>query len=243
MAFDIVGAIMVLVGGNPILVVFLVSIIGNMIPFFPVPYLLFVITIASGFPGLGLFQIAAVSALGASMGKFVSYGVGYGARRALSGRAARFDSFRKLVGGSSFLLALVFAALPLPDDIVFVPLGIIKYSPVKTFIALYSGKFVLTILITYAARSSQGGLEDLLGGGLYVSILSAVIVVLVAILLMRVDWEEVLVEGRRGMIRRLLKGIFRRNDRSKKQSDLSGKLPSFKVRLFITRQECREKYC
>jgi len=37
MAFDIVGAIMVLVGGNPILVVFLVSIIGNMIPFFPVP--------------------------------------------------------------------------------------------------------------------------------------------------------------------------------------------------------------
>ena len=102
------------------------------------------------------------------------------------------------------------------------PLGIIKYSPVKTFIALYSGKFVLTILITYAARSSQGGLEDLLGGGLYVSILSAVIVILVAILLMRVDWEEVLVEGRRGMIRRLLKGIFRRNDRSKKQSDLSG---------------------
>jgi len=40
--------------------------------------------------------------------------------------------------------------------------------------------------------------------------------------LMRVDWEEVLVEGRRGMIRRLLKGIFRRNDRSKKQSDASG---------------------
>src|SRR6266581_4729400 len=159
MAFDIVGAIVVLVGGNPILVVFLVSIIGNMIPFFPVPYLLFVITIASGFPGLGLFQIAAVSALGASMGKFVSYGVGYGARRALSGRAA---------------------------------------------------------------RSSQGCLEDLLGGGLYVSILSAVIVILVAILLMRVDWEDVLVEGRRGMIRRLLKGILRRNDRSKKQSDPAG---------------------
>jgi len=221
MAFDIVNAIVVLVGGNPILVVFLVSIIGNMIPFFPVPYLLFVITIASGFPGLGVFQIAAVSALGASIGKFVSYGLGYGARRALGGSRARFDSFRKLVGGSSFLLALVFAALPLPDDIVFVPLGIIRYSPVKAFIALYSGKFFLTAAITYAARSSQGGLEDLLGGGLYVSILSAVIVILVAILLMRVDWEEVLVEGRRGMIRRLLKGIFRRNDRSKKQLDLS----------------------
>src|SRR5947209_11890114 len=82
MAFDIANAIVVLVGGNPILVVFLVSIIGNMIPFFPVPYLLFVITIASGFPGLGVFQIAAVSALGASIGKFVSYGLGYGARRA-----------------------------------------------------------------------------------------------------------------------------------------------------------------
>jgi membrane protein YqaA with SNARE-associated domain len=219
MAFDILGAIVVLVGGNPILVVFLVSIIGNMIPFSPVPYLLFVITIASGFPGLGLFQIAAVSALGASIGKFVSYGLGYGARRALSGSRARFDSFRKLVGGSSFLLALVFAALPLPDDIVFVPLGIIRYSPVKTFIALYSGKFFLTILITYAARSSQGSLEGLLGGGVYVSILSAVIVILVAIFLMRVDWEALLIEGRRGIIRRLLKGIFRRSHGSKKQSD------------------------
>src|SRR3989454_4546186 len=222
MAFDIIGAIMVLVGGNPILVVFLVSIIGKWTPSSPLPALLLVITTAPGSPGLGLFEIAAVSALGASIGKFVSYAVGYGARRALSGRAARFDSFRKLVGGSSFLLALVFAALPLPDDIVFVPLGIIKYSPIKTFIALYSGKFVLTILITYAARSSQGGLEDILGGGLYVSILSAIVVILVAILLMRVDWEEVLVEGRRGMTRRLLRGIFRRNDRSKKQSDLSG---------------------
>jgi membrane protein YqaA with SNARE-associated domain len=221
MAFDVVGTIVLLVGGNPILVVFLVSIIGNMIPFFPVPYLLFVITIASGFPGLGLFQIAAVSALGASIGKFVSYGLGYGARRALSGSRARFDSFRKLVGGSSFLLALVFAALPLPDDIVFVPLGIIRYSPVKTFIALYSGKFFLTAVITYVARSSQGSIEDLLGGGLYVSILSALIVILVAILLMRVDWEEVLVEGRRGTIRRLLKGIFGRNASSKKQSDPS----------------------
>ena len=221
MAFDVVGAIVVLVGGNPILVVFLVSILGNMIPFFPVPYLLFVITIATSFPGLGLFQIAAVSALGASIGKFVSYGLGYGARRALSGSRARFDSFRKLLGGSSFLLALVFAALPLPDDIVFVPLGIIRYSPVKTFIALYFGKFFLTILITYVARSSQGSLEGLLGGGVYVSILSAVIVILVAILLMRVNWEEVLVEGRRGMIRRLFKGIFRRSESSKEWSDTS----------------------
>src|SRR5437870_4829685 len=107
------------------------------------------------------------------------------------------------------------------NPILVVFLGIIRYSPVKAFIALYSGKFFLTAAITYAARSSQGGLEDLLGGGLYVSILSAVIVILVAILLMRVDWEEVLVEGRRGMIRRLLKGIFRRNDRSKKKSVLS----------------------
>ena len=219
MAFDIVGTIVVLVGGNPILVVFLVSIIGNMIPFFPVPYLLFVITIATGFPGLGLFQIAAVSALGASIGKFVSYGLGYGARRALSGSRARFDSFRKLLGGSSFLLALVFAALPLPDDIVFVPLGIIRYSPVRTFIALYSGKFFLTILITYVARSSQGSLEGLLGGGVYVSILSAVIVILVAIFLMRVDWEAILVEGRRGMIRRLLNRIFGKSHGSKKLSD------------------------
>ncbi len=205
-------------GGNPFLVVFLASIIGNIIPFFPVPYLLIVITVSASFPGLGIVQIAAVSALGAAIGKFVSYALGYGARKALSRSQARFDSFRKLMGGSAFLVALFFAASPLPDDIIFVPLGIIRYSPVKTFIALYSGKFVLTAFVAFVAKSSQGTLEELLGGGVEVTVISAVVVILVAFLLMRVDWERVLAEGRRGALRRMVKSMLRRPEKPSKNA-------------------------
>ncbi len=184
------------------------------------PYLLFVVTVSAlpGFQGVGIIQIAAVSAFGAAIGKFVSYGLGYGARQTLSGNQARFDSFRKLMGGSAFLVAFFFAASPLPDDIIFIPLGIVRYSPPKTFVALYSGKFVLTAFVAYVARRSQGTLEEVLGGGIYLSILSAVVVILVALLLMRVDWESILVEGRKGALRRLVKNILKRPGRPSKES-------------------------
>jgi len=52
--------------------------------FSPIPYLLVVVAIASvpQFDGLGLIEIAAVSAIGAAIGKSVSYGIRYGTSRA-----------------------------------------------------------------------------------------------------------------------------------------------------------------
>ncbi len=185
----------------------MVSILGNLIPFFPAPYLLFVVGLSATFPSYGVIQIATISALGAAIGKFASYGLGYGARQTLSKYQARFDSFRKIMGGSAFLVAFIFAASPFPDDIIFIPLGIIRYSPLKTFIALYSGKFVLTAFVVFAARSSQSALEDVLGGGVVVSIVSAVVVILLALVLMRIDWEKRLTERQNGLLRRFLRRL------------------------------------
>ncbi len=185
----------------------MVSILGNLIPFFPAPYLLFVVGFSTAFPTSGVIQIAAISALGAAIGKFVSYGLGYGARRALSGSQARFDSFRKFMGGSAFLVAFIFAASPFPDDVIFIPLGIIRYSPLKTFAALYSGKFVLTAFVVFVAKRSQTTVEDVLGGGVEVTIISVVIVVLVGFLLMRVNWEKRLTERGNGLLRRLFRRL------------------------------------
>ena len=54
-------------GPNLLLLVFLVSLFGNVLPVVPIPYQLAVIGIAAGFPGLGVVQIAAVSAFGAAL--------------------------------------------------------------------------------------------------------------------------------------------------------------------------------
>ena len=76
-------------GTNQLLFVFLVSLFGNIIPIIPIPYLIIVITIVTTFPQVGIVQVAAVSALGAASGKFVSYGLGYGVHEAMAGSRAR----------------------------------------------------------------------------------------------------------------------------------------------------------
>ena len=57
-----------------LLFVLVVSIAGNIIPFFPTPYLLVVVQIAIGdaYQGIGIIPLAAFAALGAASGKLVS---------------------------------------------------------------------------------------------------------------------------------------------------------------------------
>ena len=71
---DLIGWVIGFFSAHPsgllatLLFVLVVSIAGNIIPFFPTPYLLLVVTIAIGdaYQGIGIIQIAAVAALGAA---------------------------------------------------------------------------------------------------------------------------------------------------------------------------------
>ncbi len=200
-----------------LLFVLVVSIAGNVIPFFPTPYLLLVVTIAIGdaYQGIGIIQLAAVAALGAASGKLVSYGLGYGARRAIR-KQERFDSLRKLLGGSTFLVGVLFAASPLVDA-AFIPMGIIRYSPLKTYLALYTGKFIWILGVLYLARQSSQFVDQFLGENMYASILSAALVLSTAYLIIRVDWEKRLLGHKDSLRSRLLgrlRTLFSREQRS-----------------------------
>ncbi len=187
---------------QPLLLVLVVSIAGNIIPFLPTPSLsiivLLVVDPGSSFQGVGVIEIASIAALGATLGKFVSYALGYGARRAI-GRTERFDSLRKFLGGSTFLVGLVFAASPLVDT-AFIPLGIIRYSLPKTLLSLYTGKFVWILSVLYVARQSGLLITQSLGGEFYASILPIALLIPVAYFLVGVDWENRLL-GRKNTLR------------------------------------------
>jgi membrane protein DedA with SNARE-associated domain len=203
-----------------LLFVLAVSIAGNIIPFFPTPYLLLVVSIAIGdaYAGIGIIQLASVAALGAATGKLVSYGLGYGARRAIH-RQERFDSLRKLLGGSTFLVGVVFAASPLVDA-AFIPLGIIRYSPPKTYLALYAGKFAWILSVLFVARQSSQVVDQFLGENVYASIVSAALVLSTAYLIISVDWEKRLLGHKDSLRSRLLsrlRNVFSREPRTEGQ--------------------------
>ncbi len=197
--------------GNPLLLVFFVSIAGNMIPFFPTPALFIIVALVtapdSPFTGIGLIQIAAISALGAAIGKFASYGLGYGAGRAI-GKPERFDSLKKLLGGSTFLVGVVFAASPLVDA-AFIPIGIMRYSPPKSFLSLYTGKFIWILSVLYVARASGRLITQTVGPDQYASIFSVLLVLAVVFFMIRVDWEHRLL-GRKNSLRSRLISLIRR---------------------------------
>jgi len=204
-----VDPIVAFFGGNPLLLVFFVSVGGNVIPFFPTPSLLVVVALVtapgSPFAGVGLIQIAAIAALGASVGKFASYGLGYGARRAI-GRPERFDSLKRLLGGSTFLVGVVFAASPLVDA-AFIPMGIIRYSPWKSLLSLYTGKFVWILSVLFIARTSGRIIFETVGAGVYTSIFSVGLVLSVAYFMVRVDWEKRLAGHRERLFGKLVRRV------------------------------------
>ena len=59
---DLVESLNQLISTNPLLGIFVTSMIGNIIPFFPVPYLLFVVFVASTDTGLSLIPVATIAA-------------------------------------------------------------------------------------------------------------------------------------------------------------------------------------
>ncbi len=199
---DWINWIVALFSRDPFLLVFVLGLVGNIIPFVPTPSLLIVVVLVTGpgspYQGIGLIEVASIMALGACLGKLASYALGYGARRAI-GKPERFDSLRKYLGGSTFLVGLVFAASPLVDT-AFIPLGMIRYSLPKTLVSLYTGKFIWILSVLYFTRQLGESIAQSLGEGVYASILSVALLVPIAIFLIGIDWENRLL-GRKDTLR------------------------------------------
>src|SRR6266516_1307598 len=214
---DWINWIAALFSSDPFLLVFVLGLVGNIIPFVPTPSLLIVVVLVTGpgspYQGIGLIEVASIMALGACLGKLASYALGYGARRAI-GKPERFDSLRKYLGGSTFLVGVVFAASPLVDT-AFIPLGMIRYSLPKTLLSLYTGKFIWILTVLYVARQSSQLIPQTFGGDLYTTILSIALLIPTAYFLIMVDWENRVLGPKNTLRNRIIARI--RNYFSKEQ--------------------------
>ncbi len=188
--------------------IFLVSFLGNVIPYSTVPYLIFIVHYgATVTETLGMIEIAILGGIGAALGKVIVLLIGSATRKILPETDKKsMKLFMKLAGKSVFIAVLVFAATPLPDDVLYIPLGAMGYSPFKFFVAAAIGKAI----ITYMALLFGETIRYLVGESSTIASIVAIVATLILMfLIVKVNWEmiieEIVSKGWRSFILNLLK--------------------------------------
>ena len=175
--------------------IFLISLFGATSIFVPIPSSA-IIFIMGGSSSFDPFWIAVAAGLGAVLGEFSGYLVGLSGRKVISSKYKRkMDILMKLFKKFGPAVIFTFALTPLPDDLLFIPLGVMRYSIIRAFIPALLGKFLSSLIIAYAGRFSLQIIRDIFGIGegaslLIGTILAIVLLVIVFVIMFKVDWEK-----------------------------------------------------
>jgi len=181
------------------LILALVNFFGSLIPFVPLPGFLLLATMSVG-NEYDLHVLALLSAITATVAKQMIFFVSFSGRRIMNEKTRkRMRPFERLVKRYGAAAAFVAAATPIPDDIIFVPLGLAKYNPKRFFVATLTGKIVLSYIIVFISHYIglsfiEPFLENIddttpvyIGIIIFGAIMTAIIV-----LLLKLDWQRIM---------------------------------------------------
>ncbi len=133
---------------------FLSSLVGNLTVVIIFPYTIVVYLVATS--GLDPFLLGLVTGTGAVLGELSGYLIGrWGAHKFQKAKPEAFDALKKIVNARPTYvtwLLFVFSVLPLPDDVLFVPLGFLRYSLWRLLWPAWLGKVIAALVITYAGN-------------------------------------------------------------------------------------------
>ena len=180
--------------------ILVISFIGSIIVFIPVPY--FPILVSSALnKDFDPHLIALSSALGAVLAKIIIFTASYYGRNILSTKTkTKMQPLQKLLSKYGGIGAFLAALTPIPDDLVYIPLGLAKYSAKKFAIATFLGKFVLGEMIVWGTVFlGRPIMEEVLSvsdpsnqfSSIVVTVLTVVLVILVLYFTFKVDWGKI----------------------------------------------------
>ena len=185
----------------------LVSFIGSLIPFVPIPSFILLITMSVG-DQFNIHILAILAAITSTLAKQIIFYASYGGRKIISEKTKkRMLPFQRLVKRYGAGAAFFAAATPIPDDLVYVPLGLAKYNPRKFFVATLSGKLILCYVNVILSHYVSGPVIDPIfeSFGIYsvedmedptlilIGIISfGAAMTAIVLILLRLDWNRVL---------------------------------------------------
>lgn len=177
----------------------LVSFFGSLIPFVPFPAFLLLAAMSIG-NQFDPHALAIISAVMAAAAKQIIFYASYGGRKIITEKTRkRIKPFERLVKRYGAAAAFIAAATPIPDDLIYIPLGLARYNPLRFFISTLAGKIVLGYTIVYVSRGFGlsfidpllGRVQDMneiyIGTAIFIAITTGIVV-----LMLRLNWEKIL---------------------------------------------------
>ncbi len=181
--------------------IFLISFIGSIIPFIPVPYFPILVTSALN-KELDPNLIVLMSTIGAVLAKTIIFIASYYGRNILSKKTkTRMLPLQKLLGKYGGTGVFVAALTPIPDDLVYIPLGIAKYSPSKFALFTFLGNFFLGTSIVWGTVFLGRPIMDRFlvvtdsnneYSTILVTVMSVVLLALVLYFTFKFDWAKII---------------------------------------------------
>jgi membrane protein YqaA with SNARE-associated domain len=175
--------------------VFAISVIGAMSIIFPIPYTFIILTLAM--EGMDPFLLTVAGGLGSGIGEFSGYLLGYYGRSVISEKQQRkMDYMMRVFDRYGPIMIFLFALTPLPDDLLFIPLGILRYKFIKAFIPNILGKTLMCAILAYGGQLFGNILIIAFGEStpeikLLISITTVMVLVFILVAMLKIDWEKV----------------------------------------------------
>lgn len=174
--------------------VFAISFIGTASIIIPIPYTVLILTLSLSSAEWDPILLTISAGFGSALGEMVGYGLGYFGRKIVSEeRQRKMEYLVKIFDRYGPLAIFVFALTPLPDDLLYIPLGLLKYKFYKAFIPTLIGKVLMIFIIVYFGRTARDTILLLFGesGAAIAIIITAILLFIIVIAMYRIDWERV----------------------------------------------------
>jgi len=170
--------------------VFIISFIGSVSVIFPVPYTIVIYLLGAV---LDPFFVAVSGGLGSALGEFSGYALGYYGRTVVSKeRRRKMNYMVKVFDRYGPVAIFLFALTPLPDDLLFIPLGVMRYSFLKAFIPALFGKILMTFILAYSGQQSITIIKTLFeGSGLLGMVITSALLIVIIVAMIKIDWEKI----------------------------------------------------
>lgn len=189
--------IRMLLGFNGFIAVFLLSLIGCL-SVVPIPYTYILFLIAMHYE-LNPIIVSLGGAFGSTLGETIAWLLGRASSSILRDTKyfKRIEAIIKFTKSHSSItlpiLTFIFALTPLPDKILFLPLGVVRYNVLRLLPAAFMGKMVMNIIIIITAQTWGIIGEEILGlDELLMFIATTAMLIIIMSIIMFIKWEKIL---------------------------------------------------